>query len=170
MDKELSRQVLHLFVGVVLAVVASVLSSSLMSALLIGLFVGCVVVFQTNNVLSRVLLSRFGRKHSRGAGVLWMLAGFIVTSLLFPAQLVASMLVLAIADSFSTIIGRQFSLSGPCWQGSLAFVVFSSAVLVFFSSSWLLISVFLALVEAYKFGVNDNFSIPILTGLLVFVS
>lgn len=173
MTVEYPRQALHFVCSILLAALAGILSQQwflLLSASL--LFVGSLAVYFEPRFL-RLVLHIFDRRSEpfAGRGAFMVVLGAFLTVLLFPAQAVAALLVLAIADSASTIIGTKWGAhSTPwsakkSWEGVAAFFVCSSLVLVFFSPWWLLIAALGAFAEAVDYSsfsfLDDNLVVPL---------
>ncbi|MFQ6009911.1 MAG: diacylglycerol/polyprenol kinase family protein [Candidatus Aenigmatarchaeota archaeon] len=101
--------------------------------------------------------------------------GVIFTLELFAPELaVPAILVLALADSASTLVGRRlgrnklFINRKKSWEGSTAFLVACFVVLLFFANPTkaIAVAVLVTIVEAMP-KIDDNISIPIAVALLL---
>lgn len=120
------------------------------------------------NFFEERIYKKFERKESfpmKGAILFYF--GAFLTLLFFPEKIAAaSISVLAIGDSASTLIGKKFGkhkISGnKTLEGSLGFFVSAIAVLLFFVSPER--AIFAALVSALAeafLKIDDNISVPI---------
>ncbi len=120
------------------------------------------------NFFEERIYKNFERKESfpmKGA-ILFYLGAFL-TLLFFPEKIAAaSIAVLAIGDSASTLIGKKFGrhkISGnKTLEGSLGFFIFSFLILLFFVSPER--AIFAALISAFAESVeqiDDNLSVPL---------
>ena len=120
------------------------------------------------------------KNESKGAitGATWLLLGNIITIYLYPIYIaVPALLFLSIGDSFAAIIGKCFStikLGKKSLIGSLAGIL-SSIICVLFVNQVLPISViilgavFAMLIELIPMPINDNLTIPIISGLFMVI-
>ncbi len=108
-------------------------------------------------------------------GALLFYISVLIVFELFPVGVAAaSVAVLAIGDSLSTLAGKTFGRHKlpvnrqKSWEGSAAFFIGAVAVLLFFANPAKAISVafIAAAVEALPY-MDDNLSVPIATGLVM---
>jgi dolichol kinase len=99
---------------------------------------------------------------------------FLVTILFEPYIAIASIAVLALADSMSTLVGyfigkHKLPINRKkSWEGSTAFFITSFLVLFFFTDpvKASVISIFAAFVEMLP-KIEDNIGVPLATGILM---
>jgi dolichol kinase len=115
-------------------------------------------------------------EHENLTGATYVFVGAVVNIFLFPKEIaVPALLVLSISDTFAALIGIPFGkhpFLKKSLEGSLAFFVVTLAILLTFFSGYPLIAlvVIAAIVtvsEAYPMGLDDNFTIPTITSLLL---
>ncbi len=174
MDKETGRQLFHLAVGLValgmllyfgrgfaMAAVFSVLiiGMLLMNLRLLGFGIPLVTWFEKN----------FERKDAKlpGWGSACYAAGnlMLLTFLTDAHAIAACMIILALGDSVSTIIGRRGKIKIPynrskTVEGSLAFFIASLSAYLFIGPPAVLLAALAALVESLP-GLEDNLTIPV---------
>ena len=173
MVNEYARQGFHLLSSLGLAVLAWVLAQHwflLLCATLIAL--GALLIYLRPSFIVHTL-TVFDRREALFAGegaFMAVLGGFLVV-LLFPAQAVPALIVLAVADAAATVAGvffgrrKVFWSASKTWVGVATFFVCSCAILVFFSSWWLVVALLATVVEAADYSsyplLDDNVLIPL---------
>ncbi len=112
-------------------------------------------------------------------GASYYLIGCLIIILFFKNQniIMASLLIMSIADSFAAIIGIKYGntkiYNNKSLEGSFVFFVISFIILNIFISSlsvfeFIVISVLVTLVELFSYHrINDNITIPISCSLLI---
>jgi len=125
----------------------------------------------------------FLRRHefTRLSGATYLLLGCLVTSLLFRKPIVVAACAYSIVgDTFAAILGQNIKspklFKGKTLMGSLGFLLASlaAAVVIYYlpdtlSMKPLIIGVIAASVfESLPLPLNDNFAVPILTGLVMY--
>ncbi len=114
------------------------------------------------------------------SGATYLLLGCLVTSLLFrrPAVIAACTFVI-VGDTFAALVGQNIKSpnisSNKTLLGSLSFLLTAllSAIILYFLpdslpfSALIIGAVSAALLEALPLPWNDNFSVPILTGIVI---
>jgi dolichol kinase len=120
----------------------------------------------------------------RVCGATYVFLGALLAVLLFPQKVaVAGLLILSISDTAAALIGLRFGRApflGKTLSGSLAFLVTAYGILVLTlpdpRGRLLLLAMAVTLVEAVpalklgQFELNDNLTIPLLTGVGVLIS
>ena len=109
----------------------------------------------------------------RGA-IMFFLGSFFVTIFFDSYIAIASIAVLALADSLSTLVGYYFGKNKlpinkkKSWEGSITFFLAAFAVLYFFVNpiKAILIAVIVTFVEMLP-KIDDNLTVPLSTGLLM---
>jgi dolichol kinase len=180
MVREWARQTVHIVIGLLFALLASLVSQQVFlivtfSVLVCGFLLaksGFAFVSRIEKVLDR-------DEVIRGRGAYLMLFGVGLTAMLFPAQLVYALLVLAISDSLATVIGYYYGKHTLAWnssstyEGSLAFFVSSAIILIPFGSIGVVCAVVVTGVESLDYDpftyLDDNVMVPLSTGLLLFM-
>ena len=172
---EFERQLVHINLGLacllMLALLGRTGSTLVVSATLIA---GMVIMHlkMRGEMIPLVdpLIDRFERLHTvPGYGSLWYNVGVLLSFALLvnEAQIASALIILAMGDGMSTIIGsmhgthRLFYNSKKTWEGVLAFAVFSAPALLFTGWLGLLAIVFAALVETLPLKIDDNLAIPL---------
>jgi len=122
---------------------------------------------------------RFIRDNERGklTGSPWYALGVLVSAYVYDLPVLAyAVAFLAIGDVAATNVGRRFGTiklwGGRSLQGTLGFIFFASLAGVVINAYfyplplWIIISgaVTAALVEITPFGLNDNLTIPVISG------
>jgi len=108
--------------------------------------------------------------------IMFYLGCFIVTVLFQPYIAIASITVLALSDSLSTLIGhflgkhKLFINKKKSWEGSIIFFVTTFMILLFFvyPIKALIIAILVTFIEMLP-KVDDNLTIPITTGFLIWL-
>lgn len=180
---EWSRQGFHIF-AVLLMVLWAALMPPYWFALLgaVLLLLGGLLVTVKNPLLGH-LINWFERDHNKavfpGKGAFAIVLGATLTALIFPASLIPALLVLAIPDSFSTLVGK---LSGKrklpwsprkSWLGTFAFLLSCAVVLYFYTSLWYVGALVLTFFETIDYNdillLDDNLLLPLVTGALLVI-
>ena len=109
-------------------------------------------------------------------GATYLLFGYFLTVLFFPMEIaVCSMIFLSVGDSFAAIVGKSFPIwriGGKTLSGTLSgiFLSFLFALFVVPGLPIMVIligAVFGMVVELFSDRLNDNFLIPVLSGLIM---
>ncbi len=176
-SNETARQLFHIFLGFfVLAIYLFFGKFILISVLFVGLLFGIFLFNLKNNKGSiyffELFLSTFSRPGEvAGMGSLTYLLGviFSLTSISNIQYALAVVLILAVGDGFSTLIGRKFGKNKifynekKTFEGLFSFVIFSIIMTYFLiGSSSILLSIILGIVETLPIAnIDDNLTIPI---------
>lgn len=180
MDRELLRQFFHLFLGLFAIFCLHFFGRGVMIAgvfftLLIGLILVNFRILGKKLFFVEWFVLRFERENIRFPG---MGSAFYVTGLLILLTFIsniqniyAAILIFAVGDSFSTIIGRNGKIPLPynkskSLEGSLAFFLFSLSSWFFIGPISILFSLIATIVESIP-HIDDNLSIPLVLGLLL---
>ena len=180
---EKNRQFFHIFVG--LAALALLLiygRGFLMAAtffiLIFGLLFVNLAYLGKRNFLIDWFIRNFERKEVRFPG--WGSACYatgvllLTTFLTNPSLLAASLIVVALGDGASTLIGMKGKIPLPynkkkTVEGTLAFFFFSLPSWFFIGPIAIAISAAAAFVESLPLPLDDNISVPLaLAGILLF--
>jgi len=108
--------------------------------------------------------------------IMFYLGCFIVTILFRSSIAIASIAVLALSDSLSTLTGRFFGRhklfinKKKSWEGSITFFVTTFMILLFFINpiKALIITIFVTFVEMLP-KMDDNLTVPLATGFLIWL-
>lgn len=114
-------------------------------------------------------------EHQNLTGATYVFVGSVLTIFLFPKEIaVASLLILSISDTFAALIGIPFGrhkFLAKSAEGSTTFFIVTLIILqiifpatLFFN---LVVAATLTVAEAYPMDLDDNFVIPILSGILL---
>jgi dolichol kinase len=175
MEKEVKRQVIHAIAGLVLLAVLFLYGRDVLIYLSFGLLViGSILInlhtFKKKNKIYELLYNELERPNAPFAGwaPAWYLIGVILiaTFLKDPNQIAASIWILAIGDSTSTIIGRKGTHKLPynkkkTVEGTVSFILFSLVSFIFVGKIAIPISIAAALAESLPIKIDDNVLIPI---------
>jgi len=182
MDKETGRQLFHLAVGLValglllyfgrgfaIAAVFSVLviGMLIMNLRLLGFDIPLVLWFEKNFEREKVKLPGWGSA-CYAAGALMLLTFLTDTN-----EIAACIMILALGDSVSTIIGRHGKMKIPynkskTIEGSLAFFIASLSAYLFIGPTAMLLAALAAVVESLP-GLEDNLTIPMACTALMLI-
>jgi dolichol kinase len=200
MERELSRQLIHLS-GVLFVVVAQFIDKILLSSYF--LLIAVVFLFYSQYVKSeqkrinqlldkieeqiRKVAIGLERKNAQRPfiGAFWFYFASAVTFLLFPLKIASSaVFILAVADSFSTIVGVKFGkhkiVGNKTIEGTFIFFISSFVSLVFISFPGAVLASIVATfseilpdIKAFdnlkKMGfLDDNWTIPIITASILY--
>ncbi len=192
-----SRKFVHVTMGTVIAFTVTVYSNLSGPAFAMGVFAtGLLYVWSHKRDLISDLLAagsrEFESKLNTFASSFMGLVAFSLTFLIFlerPEIFVASFLVVAWGDAAGEIIGRPYG--GRCFrklrknksiEGSIA--VFIASLIAFIISlgvfsadtcplcvmfQLIIIAFIITIVEAYSIGWTDNFVLPLLTAILLWI-
>ena len=188
--REVSRQLIHL--SGVFFIILSLFTTRLVAAayfFLIGLtfLLYSLYIIREQNRFRKFLhflddkirgkVMRFERSGIPLQGAIWFYFGCGITFLVFPKDIaVPATLVLAVADSLSTIVGHHFgskNRSGKSIEGTLTFLVAASAVILIFQPNFLIPAIAATTAELFpalspslrqKGILDDNWTIPLVTG------
>ncbi len=177
---ELIRQTIH-FSGILFVILSYFVSfSSLLYILLVTMIIS-ILFLPIKRKFNISFLDRFIRKEEKDKlflkGTVFFLLGLIFVLLLTNSVEIfrVSALVLILGDSFSTIIGKTVGNKHlpynkrKTFEGTFAFFIFAfigaSTQIPYFYA--LIISLFAAFVESLPIKIDDNLSIPVLVGVLL---
>jgi len=120
------------------------------------------------------------RKHEKEklTGATYVFVGSVVAIFLFPKQIaVAALLILSISDTLAALVGIPFGkhkFLKKSLEGSLTFFISTTVILSIFFPEAMIINLIIAgavtLAEAYPMNLDDNFVIPILSGILLSIA
>lgn len=124
----------------------------------------------------RGFIFRFERKDAQNpfTGVMFFYIGCTITFVLFPFAIAsAACAMLAVGDSLSTLIGKKFGkhrIGRKTLEGSVACFFGSLLAGIFFVAPFLSLigAVASSLTELFP-KVNDNLTIPVISGLVMFL-
>ena len=111
-------------------------------------------------------------------GATYLLFGYLLTVQLFPMEIaVCAMIFLSIGDSFAAIVGKSFpiwTIGGKTLSGTLSGIFASFLLSLFVVPGLPLMVIFIGavfgmVVELFSNRLNDNFLIPVLSGLIMFI-
>lgn len=133
--------------------------------------------------VEKIFMSVFGsalRRHEKEklTGATYVFTGSVLAIFLFPKEIaVAALLILSISDTLAALVGIPFGkhkFFEKSVEGSLTFFISTWVILsIFFPSASILniiISGIVTLAEANPMNLDDNFLIPILSGVLLSIA
>ncbi len=133
-----------------------------------------------STAIGKMFMRVFGlalRSHEKQklTGATYVFSGSVVAIFLFPKEIaVPALLTLSISDTLAALIGIPFGkhkFLKKSLEGSSAFFISTLLILGIYFPETLLINIFVAaivtLAEAYPMNLDDNFLIPILSGVLL---
>ena len=186
---ELRRQTFHLFAGLIAAILVwNNLFSPRIFFIVLVLGLGISLYSRNHDIpIVHTFLDYFDRPEDRkklpGTGALYILSGILLTVYFYPKGIAtASIVILAIGDSFNHFIGRFWGrLKTPLNPvkniegGIIAAIVCTFALLPWIPWWKTLIASTIALTaellewEILRFKINDNLVIPIVAGAVFVV-
>lgn len=109
-------------------------------------------------------------------GATYFIFSTILTILLFPKPIaIASILILIVSDTAAALVGKgigRVKILGKTLEGSMAFLVTSLAIVWIYPRldrfAGSLAALGATLIEVLPTGVNDNLSIPLVAGAIMF--
>jgi len=119
------------------------------------------------------------KKENTFTGATYYLIGCLIVMLLFKDKsiIMASLLIMSIADSFAAIIGIKYGITKiynkKSLEGSFTFFIISFIILNIFISNLsipisIIIALIVTLVELFSFHhINDNLTIPVSCAFLI---
>lgn len=185
---ELRRKLFHIFAGIIIAII--VLScNKRISIPLIILFILILFLVKSLHkfILFKIIINTLERpkdikQKKIFKGAIAFCFGSLIALVLFTSKLAAiGIFVLAIGDGLSTLIGYYYGkhklYKEKTYEGTLAFLIPSFLILIYFTNIFLAIitSIILTLFELIspikirKIKINDNLIIPTLTALLILI-
>lgn len=133
----------------------------------------------------RVMLRphEFDKNKLRMSGATWLMTADVLCIIFFPKLIaVTGMLLLSLSDSSSAIAGRLFGKKqfapNRSYAGTLTFICVGMAIVfltpkyVYSPAEYLLCSVavmFTAIVDAINLPTDDNFAIPVVSSLVLYI-
>jgi len=178
---ELKRNIFHLSLGLTLAYIILFLGSAYSivifgTCIVLGLVVSGIIRRNIHVPVFSFFITIMERKTVRpGIGVIHFFAGGFIALILFETEIAfISMLVLALADSVSTIVGIAVGkirvYKGRTLEGSLAGFIAAFAVCTFYLPISLAFMVCFtgSLVELLS-PIDDNILIPPVVGIVLFM-
>ncbi|MEO0270666.1 MAG: hypothetical protein ABIM98_06430 [candidate division WOR-3 bacterium] len=110
-------------------------------------------------------------------GATWVCISAFLLTLFFPKKVaVISLLFLSISDNFASIVGKLFGktklFKNKTLEGFLAFLIVSFIITLFFQElsvkKKIIISLFASFAELFSGNIDDNFTVPLLTAILLY--
>lgn len=180
---EFRRKILHMCIGIIIVITHSLGVLSVFDLFVI-LAAGISLSFACTKYRIPIIywfLEKFERKHTHpGKGAITFFVGSILALKLFPSDIAyASILILALGDSFSAIIGpfgstKTFLSTTKLMEGTLAGIILATIGARFFVSlpEALLASTLAMTVEATELKLNnkilsDNVLVPLIAGTTI---
>lgn len=188
MRLEIKRQPFHILLGLSLIVLIyyDILTpSALLAIIIIGLLISLIVKRTTPKTIYKLL--RFVEREEAleefpGKGLIAYLIGALLVLTLFEKEVaLASIMILALGDSISRLIGPFGRIKHPFnntkfLEGMIAGIVAASlGAMLFIKPSEAIVASFFAMLlegtdlKLYKFKINDNITIPLIAGFVIWL-
>ncbi len=130
--------------------------------------------------LFKPLVEKFEREENLerpGIQALYANLGVFLSYLLFGKTSLVGVLVLAVGDSLSTLVGKSFGKRGlffnpsKSWEGTFSFFLGSYPVSLLFLGveEAVVVCVVTALVESSKIKIDDNLTVPLTASALAYL-
>ena len=181
MKREIKRNIFHLIFGVVLAYLVLFLGDKpsivlFGTCIVLGLVVSEIMLRKIHIPVFSFFISIMERKDARpGQGAIHFLAGAFIALLFFGTEIVfISLLILALADSFSTIVGIWIGkikiYKKRTLEGTTAGFIVAFGVCLFYLPVIIALYACLvgSIVELFS-PIDDNIAIPPITGVALFI-
>jgi phosphoserine phosphatase len=175
MKKETKRQIFHLMIGIpFIAILLYYGREFALAAVLVFYIAGSIAInlrlMRMKTVVVEWMEEQFERRNVLFPG--WGGATYLVGILMPLAflanvnQIAASIFILAVGDSLSTLVGRMGKAKLPynkkkTLEGSLAFLLSSLLAYYFVGPVIVPLALIAAAVESLPFDVDDNLTIPV---------
>jgi dolichol kinase len=122
-------------------------------------------------------LLRKGEKRNALTGATYLFIGITASIILFPKYVaITAVLILTLSDTAAAVVGRKFGrnkIGNKSVEGSAAFFAVTAAIIVCVLKPVWYVTVIAALsisiLEAAPLKINDNLTIPLISGLLLTV-
>lgn len=188
MRLEIKRQPFHILLGLSLIVLIyyDILTpSALLAIIIIGLLISLIVKRTTPKTIYKLL--QFVEREEAleefpGKGLIAYLIGALLVLTLFEKEVaLASIMILALGDSISRLIGPFGRIKHPFnntkfLEGMIAGIVAASlGAMLFIKPSEAIVASFFAMLlegtdlKLYKFKINDNITIPLIAGFVIWL-
>jgi len=161
----IQRKSLHIFVGISAVLLYCFFEKfaiyANISVILAGLMI---LIFFREKRIWRVILKYFGGKKETGLSTMFYAISILICFALFKKNnAAASIIVLAVSDSFAAVFGKRYDKKKELFTiGSLSFFITSLAILIFFTNiaKALLISMCATIIQSVL-EETDNIIVPI---------
>ena len=185
---ELSRKIIHLL-NMVIPLIHVYLIKDRMGMLIFlsSMLIFCffIEVFRTQYFTLHKFFKKYlhfmmreSEKQGEITGATWVFAGSLITIILLPKPYcIIALFFLAVGDTFAALIGLNYpflKIGRKTLSGSIACFVFCCIIGLLFSfglnTSTIIFGAFIAtLAELSSMKINDNLSIPIFSGLSMYI-
>ena len=185
---EFSRKIIHLLsMGVPLIHVYLIKDRMGMLIFLSFMLIFCffIEVFRTQYVIIHEFFKKYlhfmmrsSERKGKITGATWVFAGSLATIILIPNPFcIVALFFLAVGDTFAALVGMNYpflKIGRKTLSGSFACFVFCCIIGLLFSfglnTSTIIFGAFIAtLAELLSMKINDNLSIPIFSGLSMYI-
>ncbi|MBM4240265.1 MAG: phosphatidate cytidylyltransferase [Euryarchaeota archaeon] len=179
MKKEILRQIIHAS-GIFIIFLEIFFDPVILILICLGIIICGVIIFRLDKSQHIFLFStilRGLRRNSNEKGYIYFFIGVTIALVLFSFNLSianASILLLALGDSASTVFGKKYGktplpfIKDKTLEGSLAFFIIGFAATTTQLPIWpsFLGALFGAIAEAYS-PIDDNLLIPVISGIIM---
>ncbi|WP_457601433.1 diacylglycerol/polyprenol kinase family protein [Hydrogenivirga sp.] len=180
---ELRRQLFHLFLISIWVAPIHFLPRCVTLLLFAGVIALNLLVVYRYEPAARLFslliekLERKGNLERPGVQALYANLGILLSFLLFGKLSVVGVVVLAVGDSVSTLVGKflgrrkLFFNPEKSWEGTLSFFVSVYGVLTLWLGfeEALIVALFSSLTEALRQPLDDNLSVPLVASALIYL-
>ena len=178
-NKEIQRKLIHFCSGIIPLLVYIYGKEIVLPKLLLFTILFLIIDFLKSQIkwisklytfLFKSILRENEIKEFTGAS--WFLLGDLISLLLFPEKIaIFSMFLLSVSDTAAALIGRLYGKTKiylKSLEGSFAFCISGFLVSILFTEIPILIKtltvIFATMIELIPMKINDNLTIPILSG------
>lgn len=175
MKKEIRRQIIHFMVGVLALVILLYFGRFPTIAAMFMLLIVASIFVNMRLLKMKLHIVEWAEEQFERTGVLFpgwgaasYLTGMLIALTFLPDvnQIAASIFILAVGDSLSTIIGKRGKIRLPhnnnkTLEGSLAFFLSSLPAYYFVGVLIVPLALITAIVESMSFEIDDNLTVPV---------
>ncbi len=183
MEKEIRRQVIHIFLGMLALALLFLIGRFKLMVLGFGaLIIGSVFINRrlcgNKDPVSNTLMTLFERENAPVPfwGFAWYATGILILLVFLNSteEIATGIFLLGAGDGFSTLVGMNGKIKNPLnskktIEGSVAFAAMGMLTYIWVGWIALPLAIITALVESLPLGFDDNATIPITVVLFFMV-
>lgn len=187
LNREISRKIFHVSVGTIFTALIYFEIAKwwhFLILLVIGIFLSIYIKLSNKEIFPfTFLIKHFGRKNEYpGVGALTFIGGTFIASLLFEKNIAAaSVIILAVGDAVSPIIGMKFGKTKTILSKTKLFEGFIAGSILAFFAAWPIIgnykiaalAVVISMLAEFWDGTDffdDNILIPLVAGTVMTIA